>query len=428
MGYNAEDKYSSYSKVPYDNEPINRSSSYQKKTVKSSMGANKFLTIVLSLVVILNIFMGVALINLYSKTTISGRVVNYNNYTIPVDTNSGTGGNTTELANMIAVTKARQSAVIISAGYASSLDTTIDSKADFFNMKSHGSGVILEIDKNNGVAYIVTCYHVINGYTGQVYIMLYDSTTPLKAQTIQYSALNDIAVIKVENPQLIQSNCRAAEVADSSLVVMGETAHAVGNPLNADFRSSTGTITNPEHLVAVGSTTYRVIGTDTPINPGNSGGGLFNSKGELIGIINAKTQLVDIDNMAYALPSNLAVSLAQNIIRNTYPVKADLGCTFAVKSGVVDSVVVGDRELLDYAVVITSVDSGSAASNAGLKVNDEIISFTYKNKVVDCRSQYSFADHAFNLNVGDKVSFVVLRGGTQLVIEVTITKVVAADR
>ncbi len=426
MNINAEDKMRSYSKVPYDNEPISRNSTYQKKPNKVSIKPNKFLTIVLSLVVIVNIIMGISLINLYSKNNNSDKIVNYNNYTIPVDTNSPTY-NMTELTNMLAVAKAKQSAVCVTAGYVSSLDTNIETKEDFFAMKQRGSGVIIDIDKESGVAYIETCYHVITGYTSQVYVLLYDSTVPIKAETVGYSSLNDIAVLRVESPLLIQSNCTAAEVADSSIVAMGETAHTVGNPLNADFRSSTGTVTNPEGLVAVGSNVYRVIGVDTPINPGNSGGGLFNAKGQLIGIVNAKTQMEEVDNMAYAIPSNLAVSLARNIIRNTYPVKAVLGCVLAVKSGIIETEIVGDREVLDYDVIVTSVESGSAAEKAGVKVNDEIISFSYGNTVVQCRSQYSFADHVFNLNIGDKVTVVVNRGGEQLTLTLEIAKVSAAD-
>lgn len=426
MSYNTEEKMNGYSKVPYDNEPISRASSYQKKTPKTPVKSSKFLLIVLSLVIIVNIFMGVSLINLYSKNKSADKIVNYNSYNIPTGAGSDSA-NLNELTNMLAVTKAKQSAVCVTAGYVSALDTVIENKADFFAMRQRGSGVIIEVDKTNGVAYIVTCYHVISGYTSQVYILLYDSTIPMKAETVNYSAVNDIAVLKVENDLLIESNCKAAEVADSSLVTMGETTHTVGNPLNADFRSSTGTITSPEELVNVGGTIYRVMGTDTPINPGNSGGGFFNSKGQLIGIVNAKTQMVEIDNMAYAIPSNLAISLARNIIRNTTPRQASIGVAFAVRSGIINTEFIGDREVLDYDVLITSVEGGSAAALAGLKVGDELVSFAYGNTVVTCRSQYSFADHAYNMNVGDKLTLVVNRGGEELVLELTISKVVAPD-
>lgn len=432
---NTDEKMNSYSKVPYDNEPISRSSSYQRKTTKTPMGSNKFLMILMSLVIIVNIFMGVALINLYSKNNLSDKVVNYNNYSIPVDVNTS-NSNLNELSNMLAVTKIKQSAVIVSAGNPSSMDdpytssddiTKVDTKYEFFSMKNHGSGVITHLDKNSGEAYITTCYHVISGNTSQVAIMIYDSLVPILAKTVGYSSKNDIAVLKIESQQLIDSNCKAAEIADSSTVVMGETAHTVGNPYNSDFRSSTGTVTSPEGLVPVGNNVYRVIGTDTPINPGNSGGGLFNAKGELIGIVNAKTQSDTIDNMAYAIPSNLAISLANNIIRNNYPVQATIGVSLAVRSGIIDTEVINGRELFDYEVLVTKVESGSAAEKAGIKVGDEIVSFTYSSTYVKCRSQYSFADHAFNLNVGDKVQVVVNRGGEQLILTVTVSKVVAAD-
>lgn len=427
MEFNAEDNYSGYtSKVPYDNEPISRKSSYSKKPTKQTVGTSKLVVFMLCIIVMVNIVISVCVVNLYSKTRNSSSVVNYNNYTISGDANSGTG-TATELANILAVAKAKQSAVCVSAGYSSSADTSITNKEKFFNMKQRGSGVILELDKMNGVGYIVTCYHVISGYSSQSYVLLSDSTVPMKAETVNYSSKYDIAVLKVTNEQLTQSACRAVEVADSSTLAMGETAHAVGNPLGADFRSSTGTVTRPEGLVTVDGLTHRVVGTDTPINSGNSGGGLFNSKGQLIGIVNAKTKATGVDNMAYAIPSNMAVSLARNIINNVYPVKAVLGCTFAVRAGVVETEFVGDREVLNYNVIVTKVDSGSVAENYGFKENDEIISFTYGDTVVSCRSTYTFEDHAFNFNNGDSVTFIIIRNGEQKIITVKMTKFVAAD-
>ena len=67
-----------------------------------------------------------------------------------------------------------------------------------------------------------------------------------------------------------------------------------------------------------GKTEMRVIRVDTAVNPGNSGGGLFNSKGELIGIVNAKIISSDVENIGYAIPSSVAINVADNIINHTF--------------------------------------------------------------------------------------------------------------
>ena len=59
---------------------------------------------------------------------------------------------------------------------------------------------------------------------------------------------------------------------------------------------------------------FRVMCTDTAVNSGNSGGGLYDNEGNLIGIVNAKIVDDGVENIGYAIPSNVAVSIAENII------------------------------------------------------------------------------------------------------------------
>ena len=60
----------------------------------------------------------------------------------------------------------------------------------------------------------------------------------------------------------------------------------------------------------------RVIRIDTAVNHGNSGGPLFNDNGKLIGIVSAKLETSSVDNIGYAIPSNVACAVADNIIDN----------------------------------------------------------------------------------------------------------------
>ena len=109
-------------------------------------------------------------------------------------------------------------------------------------------------------------------------------------------------------------------VFDSEMINVGESAIAIGNPEGNGFSTSLGIVSvDSEYIEMTGAdgvtnVEFRVMRIDTAVNGGNSGGGLFNSKGELIGIVNAKIQSTTVENIAYAIPSNLAAAVADNII------------------------------------------------------------------------------------------------------------------
>ena len=101
---------------------------------------------------------------------------------------------------------------------------------------------------------------------------------------------------------------------------MLDTAIAIGNPAAIGISATVGSINvDSENLTMTsidgkGRVTLRVMRIDTAINGGNSGGGLFNDTGKLIGIVNAKISDSSIDNIGYAIPSNVAKNVADNII------------------------------------------------------------------------------------------------------------------
>ena len=195
---------------------------------------------------------------------------------------------------------------------------------------------------------------------------------------------------------------------------------------------SDGVVSSLTDLVNFEGITRRVLRTTAAINGGNSGGGLFNSRGELIGIVNAKA--VDnpnlnsyIDNVAYAIPSNVAYSLAQNIKRNVRPVKAVLGISMLVSSeGIKEDVINGVRVPVQK-VVVSSIESGSVADEAGFELNDHITAFVYGDKVVNVTNIYSFEDHAFAINKGDTITFFIERNGIDKQIVVVIEDTISSE-
>lgn len=341
-------------------------------------------------------------------------VVNNPTYNITVDGSPSA----TVVAN-----KGKLSTVCVSAGQNTQTGSNI-TYSTFFSMSSRGSGVIIDVDKNTGDAIILTCYHVVENYTRQVYVLVYGSYNPVKASVINYSETYDIAVLKIENSSEIQTSvCTAATIGDSSNLVEGEMAIAIGNPLSGGISVSCGVISTPVTIVLIDSVESRVIKVDTPINSGNSGGGLFDSQGNLIGIVNAKLMSSEIDNVAFAIPINLAKNLSNSIIKNgsSAPTTAVLGLKFAILSS--GNYVDYETGKLNSTIVIESVNTLSASYVAGIRTGDVLVSISYGDTVVEIKNLFDIEDHMFNLSVGDEITIVVNRDGTNLTYKFNITSV-----
>lgn len=406
-------------KIPYDSKPIIRQAPSAKK-YKSERGVrpSKALALIVFILVLFNIVLGGLVIAVIRKTSPGG------NTTINIET---TG--TIDVSAVAA--KCKPSAVRIHAGIPLGVLSSSDVDYEMFSkMRSKGSGVILQDNKNAGVCYILTCYHVIRGYDSQVYILLSDSFTPIKASLVSstgYTSNFDIAVLKIETPLYTQSSACPAEIADSAFVLEGDKCAAYGNPQGTGLSITSGDISKAIDLVTVNSVVNRVMRTSAAINSGNSGGGLFDAQGRLIGIVNAKTNDNPssgsyIDNIAFAIPSNVAVSIAKNILRNNRPLRADLGMKMGIADVNETYEIIDGRKIPKQTIIVTQTDSGSA-----LKTNDQILNFTYGGNTVVVRNLYSVDDHIFNFNVGETVTFQVLRNGSLVTIEVVISSMLGAD-
>lgn len=205
-----------------------------------------------------------------------------------------------------------------------------------------GSGVFLKVDREAGDAYVVTNCHVVYGDTSDdanyisEYIRLYlygqdvngvnyvkssdnssliDNGYGMTAQVLCASVTYDIALLKVTNSDVIKRNeVVAARFADAEDVFLGETVYAIGNAASEGMSAAQGIISKDSEFIKLNlsdkysdeqaAKQYRVLRTTAPINHGNSGGGLFNLNGEIVGIVNAKDDDADADNLGYVLPGN----------------------------------------------------------------------------------------------------------------------------
>lgn len=428
-------------KIPYDTEPIQRNAGAdyyrylkeQKKHEKQKKAKSK--NWLIYAVVALGVVVAVLGVSLFS---ISGKIAklskNGADYTMNIST---TGGD-----QAYAVAKGMLSTVCVSA---SSTNNGADVNAFFSNsMSSRGSGVILELNKDKGDAIIVTNYHVVsNTSTNKVYsyrwVLLWDSVTPIAASYIGGTSKYDIAVLKIENSEEIKnSSCQPATIASSADVCIGEYVCAIGNSRARNLRITTGVVSVEEDLM--GSGTYNMyLSHSADVNSGNSGGGLYNSRGELVGIVNAKFRDVNettgelmyyevIHGMNYAIPVDIAYNIAKNIIRNdSNPLKPALGLTIGESYSYYDKTfTITDDGLgyTTYSLIITK-------SVGKFWVNDELLSLTYKSggKDITVKLDRLFAlDSAlFNLDQGSEVSFIVKRGSSQTTLKVTVDSVASVS-
>ncbi len=308
---------------------------------------------------------------------------------------------------------------------------------------SAGSGVIYQLDKESGDAYIITNYHVVYHADAKyqisrditVYLYGMEYTDYAIEATYVGGAMNyDIAVLKVENSEILQtSEARAVTPVDSNDIVVGGSAVAIGNPEAGGISVTRGIISvDSEELTMTGAddrtqVTFRVIRIDAAVNEGNSGGGLFNSAGQLIGIVNAKIIADGIEGIAYAIPSNIAIGVAQNIIDNSNRTDYTDGvwrCLLNVTVAITDSRRVVDEEqgivTIEEDVIVSEVVAGGLADGK-LQKNDLLKQVRIGDRSFAVTRTFVVVDAMLSVRVGDTVTLLIERGGKLIEVTIDIT-------
>ncbi len=398
-------------KIPYDDIPITRSysgggRSRQKKSL--SLSGYKILIVMVAFLFIANIAMCVTLIN-HMK---NGKVKNVNIYNNEYSA-------TEESMSSMALNNAKWSAVCVAAGGSCSNEYTF-----YTTTSSHGAGVIYRIEQD--VVYFVTCYHVINGYsTDQLWVMLPSQLIPTKVDLVYYSSKYDVAVLEYKKKNVADDldGCKAITVYDSTYLSLSETVYAVGNPFSGGFTISKGIVSQINSIVNVEGSQMREIQIDTPINSGNSGGGLFNAKGEFVGLVNAKLNSVqsgklDADGIAFAIPANLVIGIAESIIQNrSKPTYIKLGVTFnhSEKLGITQEYVSYDGEIKPverFYVEATSVKGiayGKIHSGDIIEAIEIQVSIAGKVETIKVGmfNKYIFEDYSFMIVQNSEMKFYI---------------------
>lgn len=283
-----------------------------------------------------------------------------------------------------------------------------DTWAQNYVKKGAGSGVIIQ---KNG--YILTCNHVIQNASKIRVNMSNDKSYP--AKLVASSPDDDLAVLKIS-----ANGLNAATYGDSSKLEVGDQVIAIGNPLGQlSNTASTGIISALNRQLTIENRKLNLLQTDASINPGNSGGALFNSSGNLIGIVVAKSAGSDVEGLGFAIPINHAAEIAKKLIKDG-DIKSK---TESSGQGALIGVTIQDLGkdqarsggFDDGGVFIISVTS-PYARKAGLQSRDRI--YSLGGKLI--KDSAALKSALSKYKAGDKVNVVVVRNNKKISAKVTL--------
>ena len=283
-----------------------------------------------------------------------------------------------------------------------------------------GSGIILSED-----GYIMTNNHVIAGADKiTVYVMPEEEgaeEATYEATLIGSSESHDVAVLKIDAKGL-----NAATFGDSDQLEIGELAVAIGNPMgNVHGSVTAGIISAKEQELTIDDVTINAIQTDAAINPGNSGGALFDSYGNVIGLVYAKSSSVSIEGMGYAIPVNAIKELVTTMINDPESVEAQTKGS-QIMLGITIIEVTEDMSKqysMPVGVYIREVSEFSAAERAGLAKGDIITEFAGE-KVTTADDLNAIKSKQ---TPGDTVKVKVDRNGRELTLDIVIPQPTEVD-
>ena len=283
-----------------------------------------------------------------------------------------------------------------------------------------GSGIIISED-----GYILTNNHVISG-ADKITVYVNSGEDDAEEQTYEATLVgssenNDIAVLKIDAEGL-----NAAAFGDSDQLEVGELAVAIGNPMGTVHGSVTaGIISAVEQELTIDDVTINAIQTDAAINPGNSGGALFDSYGNVIGVVYAKSSSVSIEGIGYAIPVNNIKELVEQMINDPDSVK-DQTKGSQIMLGITIQNITEDMSKqysMPVGVYITDVSTMSAAERAGLQKGDIIVGFAGE----DVKTADELNALKAKQTPGDTVAVKIDRNGKEMTLDLVIPQPTDVD-
>ena len=264
-----------------------------------------------------------------------------------------------------------------------------------------GSGVIISED-----GYIVTNNHVIDG-AEKITVTTKDGTA-YEAKLVGTDSETDVALLKVEATGL-----KAVVMGNSSDLQVGDTAVVIGNPLGQLGGTVTsGIVSALDRDITLNGNSMSLLQTNAAINPGNSGGGMFNDKGELVGIVVAKSggttsDGTTIEGLGFAIPIDDVKEVVQELSTNGYVTgRPSLGVNLVDITNEQTAMMYRVNQLGVYVLKSTNEANNLQAGDCIVSVDGTAVSSADEVKSI-------IQDH----KVGDTLSIVIIREGKTMTVE-----------
>ncbi len=257
--------------------------------------------------------------------------------------------------------------------------------------ESLGSGFFI---RNDG--HILTNFHVING-AKRISVTTNDGTV-YDAKVKAIDNASDLAVLKIDGKTGHTKDFVPAKFGDADKARIGDIVLTFGNPYGLGISVSQGIISAKSRSIGLGEQQY--IQTDAAINQGNSGGPMFDLNGEVIGVNSAIFTMQGANGVGFALPSNIATWVSNQLLTNGKVRRGWVGMNFA--NGV-------DQYTGENGFVVTDIEEDSNAYREGLRVGDIITAYNDR-KADDLNTFIQFVEQ---LDIGQALRVKVLSGGME---------------
>lgn len=254
---------------------------------------------------------------------------------------------------------------------------------------------------------VVTNNHVVEG-ADEVKVVTADGTI-IPAEVVGTDWYQDVAVLRLQ-PEDGQELPPAATVGDSDTVRAGDEVIAIGTPLGQFANTVTvGYVGGTDRSLNTGAgySLINLIQHDASLSPGNSGGPLFSMDGEVIGMNVAKVDALTTNqpntaDMGFAIDSNAVVASVEEILANGSVAYPYLG--------------VQAQQAMDGSTIVTGVEDGSPAADAGLQPGDVVVAVDGEQVSAD----RGFIDMLYAHDPDDTVTLTVNRDGNDVDVQVTL--------
>ena len=143
----------------------------------------------------------------------------------------------------------------------------------------------------------------------------------LKASVLSICFEKDLAIVELDKDEIksLLPLPKALSFSDNRILDDTTPVLVVGYPLGMkNIKFTTGVISGNQSEESIEyNRDISYIQISAAVNPGNSGGPLFNSSGEIIGVNSAGYNGVFAQNVSYAIPTHVVISVFKNLLYNS---------------------------------------------------------------------------------------------------------------